>query len=201
MTLQNSDRVNFISTEIRELELQTPRLLLRQWKPSDLEPFAKMNADPVVMEHFLATSTLEQTKAFIEGIKDSFDTRGYGLFATELKETGAFIGFVGLWPARFETNFTPCVEVGYRLAKEYWGKGYAPEAARQVLKFGFEVIKFEEIFSWTATTNTNSMRVMEKIGLQRDLDNDFDYPSIPEGHRLRRHVLYRLKASEFICSN
>ncbi len=184
-----------------DLELETPRLLLRQWQPSDLEPFAKLNADPMVMEHFPATRTLEETKAFVERIKETFDSRGYGLFATELQKTGAFIGFVGLMPAQFESHFTPCVEVGWRLAKEYWGRGYAPEAARRVLKFGFELIKLDEILSWTATSNTNSMRVMEKIGMRRDLRGDFDHPNIPDGHRLQRHVLYRLKSSEFSCAN
>lgn len=181
------------------LELRTPRLLLRQWKQSDLEPFAKMNADPIVMEHFLSARTFEESKAFVERITECFNTKGFGLFAIELTDTGEFVGFVGLWPSQFDAHFTPCLEIGWRLAKEHWGKGYAPEGARRVLQFAFEELKLDEIFSWCSTTNKNSMRVMEKIGLLRDFDNDFDYPICPEGHRLRRHVLYRLKASEFVA--
>jgi len=183
-----------------KLELKTPRLLLRQWKPTDLEPFAKINADPIVMEHLLSVRTIEESAAWVERNNESFNAQGFGLFAIELNETGKFIGFVGLCPAKFEAHFTPCLEVGWRLAKEHWGNGYAPEGARRVLEFAFEELKLEEIFSWCATTNKNSIRVMEKIGLHRDFDNDFDYPSCPEGHRLRRHVLYRLKASEFAAA-
>jgi RimJ/RimL family protein N-acetyltransferase len=179
------------------IQLETPRLLLRQWKSSDVDLLAKISSDPVVMEHFVSMPTHEQIVAMVARINECFETKGYGLFAVEIKDSGEFIGFVGLWDYKFESKFTPCIEVGWRLAKEHWGKGYAPEAARRVLQFGFEEVKLAEIFSWTSKFNTNSIRVMEKIGLRRDIDNDFDHPSVPEGHRLRPHVFYRLKASEF----
>lgn len=183
------------------LQLETPRLLLRQWKESDLEPFARMSADPVVMQHFMSAITYEQSVSFVERINTCFNTNGYGLFATEIKASGEFIGFVGIWPANFESDFTrqfaPCLEIGWRLAKEYWGKGYAPEAAKRVLKFAFDDVGQKEMFSWTAKTNTNSIKVMEKIGMRRDPEQDFEHPVVPEGHHLRPHVLYRLKASDF----
>ena len=179
------------------LELETPRLLLRQWKSSDVDGFAKLNADPIVMENFPAPLSYEETAASVERIKAFWKEKGFGLYAAELKNSSSFIGFIGLSSPRWESHFTPCVEIGWRLAKEFWGNGYAPEGALEVLRFAFDDLKLEEVVSMTSTTNVNSMRVMEKIGMHRSVADDFDHPTIAEGSPLRRHVLYRLKEHEY----
>ena len=124
-------------------------------------------------------------------IREHFDRHGYGLWAVEVPGVADFIGFVGLAVPRFESHFTPCVEIGWRLAREHWGRGYATEAAHAALEFGFLDLALNEIVSFTATTNRRSRAVMERIGMTRSPDDDFDHPSLPEGHPLRRHVLYR----------
>ncbi len=172
--------------------LQTERLLLRHWRDEDVDSFATLNADAQVMEHFPSLLSREQTDTVTSRIRAHFTERGFGLWAVELKETGEFIGFVGLQVPTFDAHFMPCVEVGWRLDKRFWGKGYAPEAAVASLRDGYERLGLEEIVSMTTTTNKKSMRVMEKLGMSRDPADDFDHPRIPEGHRLRRHVLYRL---------
>jgi RimJ/RimL family protein N-acetyltransferase len=169
--------------------LRSERTLLRRWQPEDLAPFAQMNADPVVMEHFPATLTEGQTAGAIGWIEAGFDERGYGLWAVELPGEARFIGFVGLQPAPSELPFTPAVEIGWRLAPQFWGRGLATEAARVALAFAFEDVGLDEVVSFTAKSNVRSIAVMERIGLQRA--GDFDNPRIGEGHRLRAHVLYR----------
>ncbi|WP_461023593.1 GNAT family N-acetyltransferase [Thalassiella azotivora] len=171
---------------------RTARLLLRPWRDDDRDPFAAMNADPRVMEHFVAPSTREGSDAFVDRIRQRWDDDGYGLWALERLDTGAFIGFTGLAPARFEAPFTPAVEVGWRLARDAWGHGFATEAATEALRFGFEDVGLTEIVSFTAVGNVRSQRVMERIGLVRDPDGDFDHPAVPAGHPVRPHVLYRL---------
>jgi ribosomal-protein-alanine N-acetyltransferase len=173
--------------------LETERLLLRRWKPSDQAPFAAMNADPVVMEYFPSTLTRAESDAFARRVELHFESHGYGLWAVEVADTGSFAGFVGLAPATFDAHFTPAVEVGWRLDTSHWGRGYAPEAARRVLDDGFGRLGLDEIVSFTAATNLRSRRVMEKIGMTHDGAGDFDHPSVPEGSPLRRHVLYRLR--------
>jgi len=173
-------------------ELETKRLRLRGWKDSDTEPFITLNADPEVMRFFEAPLTPQQTCASIERIKKHFTVEGFGLFAVEAKADGKFIGFVGLARPTFEASFTPCVEIGWRLAKEYWGQGYAPEAAQRALLFGFEECNLAEIVSMTAAVNKPSIRVMEKIGMLRS--DDFMHPKVSDGHKLKPHVLYRIKA-------
>lgn len=173
-------------------QLETDRLLLRQWRDDDVELFARLNADPAVMEHYPATLTRQQTEAATERISETFRDRGFGLMVVELKQTGEFMGFVGLQVPSFDAHFMPCVEVGWRLEKRFWGQGYAPEAARKVMRDGYERVGLDEIVAMTTTTNTNSMRVMEKLGMVRDVREDFDNPKIPSGHHLQRHVLYRL---------
>jgi RimJ/RimL family protein N-acetyltransferase len=175
--------------------LRTKRLVLRRWRDEDRDPFAALNADPVVMEHFVSPLTREQSDDWVDRIERHFDEHGWGLWAVEVTETGAFIGFVGLWPPNFQTAFTPAVEVGWRLAKEAWGHGYATEAARAALDDGFGRLGLEEIVSFTTVANIRSQRVMQKIGMQRNPDGDFDHPNVPEGHPIRPHVLYRLKRS------
>lgn len=172
--------------------IETPRLILRRWRPEDLEPYAALNADPEVMRYFPATLSLEETRANLKLIEEKFEKQGFSFFATELKSTGEMIGFVGLNIPGFEAHFTPCVEIGWRLARKHWGQGYATEGALASLRYGFETLGLGEIVSFTAVQNAPSRRVMEKIGMRQDPGGDFDHPRVPEGHPLRRHVLYRL---------
>jgi RimJ/RimL family protein N-acetyltransferase len=172
-------------------ELRTERLTLRRWQARDRAPFAALNADPVVMEFFPATLNRAESDAFVDRIEAAFDERGWGLWAAEIPD-GSFAGYVGLWPAVFESDFTPAVEIGWRLAASCWGNGYAPEAARAALSFGFDEVGLDEILSFTSVLNLKSQRVMQKIGMTTDPREDFDHPNVPDGHRLRRHVLYRI---------
>jgi ribosomal-protein-alanine N-acetyltransferase len=178
-------------------ELVTDRLLLRRWRESDRAPFAAMNADPRVMEHFPSTLTPEQSDAMIGRIEQSFEIRGYGLWAAEFRSTGRFAGFIGLAVPRFEAAFTPCVEIGWRLAAEVWGLGLATEGARRVLRFAFEDADLEALVSFTVPANAASIRVMEKIGMSHDPADDFDHPLLPPDSPLRRHVLYRISQDEW----
>jgi len=175
--------------------LATPRLSLRPWKDEDRAPFAAMNADPPVMEFLPGSMTREQCDAMINRVRAHFDRHGFGFWAVEAIGVADCIGFVGLSVPRFESHFTPCVEVGWRLAREHWGKGYATEAARAALDFGFKQIRLEEIVSFTVPDNIRSRRVMEKLGMTHNPADDFDHPAFPQGHRLCRHVLYRLRSS------
>jgi RimJ/RimL family protein N-acetyltransferase len=174
-------------------ELKTDRLLLRRWRPSDRGPFAAMNADPRVMEHFPAPLPREESAAAAERIARHFDGHGFGLWAIEVPNVVPFAGFVGLSVPAFTAPFTPCVEVGWRLVHGCWGRGYATEGARAALTFGFETLGLDEIVSFTTSTNTRSIRVMERLGMTHDASDDFDHPNLPPDHPLRRHVLYRLR--------
>jgi RimJ/RimL family protein N-acetyltransferase len=176
--------------------LTTERLVLRRWQERDREPFARLNGDPEVMSHFMRPLTREESDAFVGRIETRFDERGYGLWVVERRADGVFLGFTGLAYQTFEAPFTPCVEVGWRYDSFAWGHGYATEAARAAVRFGFEVAGLPEIVSFTPLGHTASQRVMERIGMHRDAADDFDYPNIPEGHALRRHVLYRLRREE-----
>jgi RimJ/RimL family protein N-acetyltransferase len=152
-----------------------------------------MNADPRVMEFFQKPLSREESDAMVGRIRDHFAQRGFGLWAVEVPGVADFIGFVGLVVPRFEAHFTPCVEIGWRLAFEHWGHGYATEGARAALDFGFHQLGLEEIVSMTVPANQRSWHVMEKLGMTRSPEDDFDHPLVPEGHPLRRHVLYRLR--------
>lgn len=165
-------------------ELTTHRLVLRAWQPQDREPFAALNADPVVMEHFPAPLTRRQSDAFVDRIEAHFAEHGYGLWAVE--EDGAFAGFTGLSWAR-GMPFPDSLEVGWRLARSFWGRGIATEAATAAVAFG--LLRVPTVVSFTALTNHRSWRVMERIGMRRE--SEFDHPRIEKGHRLERHVLYR----------
>lgn len=173
--------------------LETPRLTLREWQPEDLEPFAALTSDPEVMRFFPKLLSREETALMIARQMQHQAEHGFCFFAAELKATSRCIGFIGLLRTFFEAPFTPCVEVGWRLAKEHWNQGLATEGAKRSLEHGFNDLHFPEIVSLTATQNLPSMRVMEKIGMKRDLAGDFDHPRVPEGHSLRRHVLYRIQ--------
>lgn len=174
--------------------LQTDRLTLRRWRPEDRAPFAAVNADPRVMEHFVAPLTRAESDALVETIEAAFEQRPYGLWALQRRADGAFLGFTGLCDVGFEAPFAPAVEVGWRLAREAWGHGYATEAALASLAYGFEVVGLPEIVSFTAVANRRSARVMERIGMTRDARGDFEHPRIEVGHPLRPHVLYRIGA-------
>lgn len=173
------------------IEINTPRLLLRQWRESDRQPYADLNADPIVMKFFPNMFSREQCDATIDFWKSQIAEQGWGNWAVENIATREFIGFVGLSVPRRVLPFSPCVEIGWRLAKAHWHKGYATEAARAALDVGFSRLEFEEIVSFTALTNLRSRAVMERIGMA-NAHEDFEHPGVPEGHALRRHCLYRL---------
>jgi len=175
--------------------LETDRLLLRRWRPDDLAPFAALNADPEVMEHFPARLSRAESDAFVARIEAAFDKSGYGLWAVEVKTSGDFIGFTGLLLQTFPAHFTPAVEVGWRLARSAWGHGYASEAARAALAYGFDTAGLGEIVSMTAAVNDRSRRVMQRIGMSRDLADDFLHPGVPDGSPIQPHVLYRINRS------
>jgi RimJ/RimL family protein N-acetyltransferase len=172
--------------------LRTDRLLLRSWRLADRQVFARLNADPEVMEFFVAPLTREESDAFVDRIEAGLAEHGFGLWAVEEISTGAFIGFAGLLHQTFEAPFTPAFEIGYRLARHAWGKGYATEAAREAVRYAFERAGLGEIVSMTAVGNVRSRAVMHKLGMTHDSQDDFDHPRIPDGHPLKRHVLYRL---------
>jgi RimJ/RimL family protein N-acetyltransferase len=178
-------------------ELQTPRLVLRQWREADLDPFAALNADPEVMRHFPAPLTRQQSDALAERERTLIVERGWGLWAVELVQGAAFIGFVGLAEPRFEAHFTPAVEVGWSLAREHWGNGYASEGARVAITFAFDDLGLDEIVSITTVGNDRSRSVMERLGMTHDAADDFEHPLLARGHPLRPHVLYRLRRSTF----
>jgi len=149
------------------------------------------------MEFFPDCLTREESDQLIENIESHFDNRGFGLFATELKAENKLVGFIGLHVASFQAHFTPCVEIGWRIAAPYWGKGLATEGSREVIRYAFEWLRLENLVSFTVPENVPSRRLMEKLGMTHNPVDDFDHPRLPPGHRLRRHVLYRLKNPAF----
>jgi ribosomal-protein-alanine N-acetyltransferase len=181
-------------------------LLLRRWRDTDRAPFAALNTDPVVMEHLVAPLTRAESDAFVDRVEAEFEAVGYGLWAVEVENRSPFIGYVGLHRVPFVAHFsptaagTPAIEVGWRLAHEHWGQGYATEAARAVLAFALRPrdaggAGLDEVVSFTSPDNARSWRVMERLGMTRDPRDDFDHPNVPEGHRLRRAVLYRISTA------
>jgi RimJ/RimL family protein N-acetyltransferase len=173
--------------------LRTERLILREWRDADLDAWAAMNADPRVMAHFPKLLDRAASDAIAQRARDSLAQRGFGLMAVEIPGVAPFIGFVGLSVPRFEAHFTPCVEIGWRLAHAYWGRGYATEAARATMADGFDHLGLDEIVAMTAVGNTRSRHVMEKLGMTRDAADDFAHPMVPDGSPVKRHVLYRLR--------
>lgn len=183
------------SSALASRTLSGARLRLRRWRDEDREPFAAMNADPRVMAFFPAPLGRAESDALVDRIEAHFDSHGFGAWAIEVPGVAPFIGFTGLSVPRFEAPFMPCVEVGWRLAVAHWGKGYATEAAGLATTYGFETLGLAEIVSFTAEANLRSRSVMERIGMRRDSADDFDHPALPQGHALRRHVLYRLASN------
>jgi RimJ/RimL family protein N-acetyltransferase len=178
------------------IEFDTERLRLRQWLATDREPFAALNRDPKVMEFFPAPLDRAASDAMADRCESLIAERGWGLWAAEMKATGQFIGFVGLHISAPELPFSPCVEIGWRLAGSIWGKGLASEAARGALRVGFDLLKLPEIVSFTAVHNLRSRAVMERLGM-RESNDTFDHPNVPEGSRLRQHCLYRLSGARY----
>jgi RimJ/RimL family protein N-acetyltransferase len=166
---------------------------MRGWREEDLAPFAALNADPVVMEHFPSTLTRQESDALVVRVTAQLDDLGYGLWALEVRDSGEFVGFTGLALQTFPAHFTPAVEVGWRLTRSAWGHGYATEAALAALDYGFAVAELDEIVSMTAVTNVRSQRVMQRIGMTHDPADDFEHPNVPDGHPVKPHVLYRIR--------
>lgn len=172
--------------------LRSPRLILRPWRDSDLPAIARLNADPRVMEFLPSCLDRAASDAMVARMQAAIETQGFGFWAVEAPGAADFIGFVGLNRPSFAAAFMPCVEIGWRLAHDFWGRGYATEAARAALRYGFGDLGLAEIVSFTAVINLRSQRVMQRLGMQHYRAEDFDHPALPEGHRLRRHVLYRM---------
>jgi RimJ/RimL family protein N-acetyltransferase len=179
------------------VHIVTSRLKLREWTDADGEPYAALNADPRVMEFFPAALTRTESGAQMAAIRAFIAERGYGLYAAEETASGRFIGFIGLSRPSFEAHFTPAVEIGWRLARETWGQGYATEGARAVVAHAFGPLGLDALVSFTAEWNRPSRRVMEKIGMTRDPAEDFLHPRVPPDHKLSRHVLYRLSRTDW----
>ncbi len=173
-------------------ELRTPRLLLRGWRDTDKVPYAELNGDIEVMEHFPSTLSRDQSDEMVDHMSTMWEVRDFGLWAVERLDTHAFIGFIGLSaPTWHVDGLTPCVEVGWRLARQHWGHGFAPEGAAAALRYGFEHVELphDEIVSFTTTLNLKSQRVMQKIGMRLDPSREFDHPMTPGWHG-QRHVVY-----------
>lgn len=173
--------------------LETQRLLLRQWKESDYPAFAHMSADAETMRYFPSVLTDEQSRDIADRCRELINQRGWGFWAVEVKETNEFAGFIGLHVPSAELPFSPCVEVGWRLARDFWGQGFATEGAQAALDFAFVELALTEVVAFTALKNKRSERVMQRLGMVRD-EKTFEHPQVPEGHALRQHVLYRKKA-------
>jgi RimJ/RimL family protein N-acetyltransferase len=185
-------------TDARSLpqRFETERLLLLPWQERHVAPFARLNADPEVMRYFPSVLSEDQTRASVTGWQEHLARHGWSNWAVELKGTGEFIGFVGLWIPSRPMPFGDCVEIGWRLARRHWSQGYASEAAREALRFGFCDIGLEEIVAFTALVNQPSRAVMERIGM-KDARADFDHPAVPIGSELRRHCLYRITRADW----
>jgi [ribosomal protein S5]-alanine N-acetyltransferase len=175
--------------------IETERLWIRQWVPTDLAPFSELNADPVAMEYFPATLTGEQSRDQMNTLQNHIEQKGYGFFALEKKDTGQFIGFTGLWHPSFSAFFTPCTEIGWRLLQQHWHQGFASEAAMACLQFGFTQLGLSEIVSFTSIHNHRSERVMQKIGMQKT--GFFNHPKLSPGHYLEKHVLYQISKEKW----
>ena len=181
--------------------IQTDRLILRAFTGADRQPFAAINADPEVMTYMSRALDRRASDLFLARIQDHWDADGFGLWAIERRDDGAFLGFAGLSAPTFEAPFTPAVEVGWRLARPAWGHGYATEAGAAALDHGFEVLHLAEIVSFTAVGNDRSRRVMERLGMTHDPADDFDYPLVPPDHLVRRQALYRLTRAIWLSAS
>ncbi|AGL87112.1 RimJ/RimL family protein N-acetyltransferase [Pseudomonas protegens] len=180
------------------LQLESARLLLRQWRDDDLPEFAAMCADPQVMRYFPAPLSRLESAALIGRIRGHFAEHGFGVWALERKDTGAFIGFTGLGVVGFEASFTPAVEIAWRLAREHWGLGYASEAAWTALRCAFDRLSLDEVVAFTTRNNLPSQKVMQAIGMHHAAADDFEHPNLAGDHPLREHVLYRITREQWL---
>lgn len=187
----------WVSGDDGKCVLFAERLILRGWREEDLPAFADLNADPRVMEHLPKTLTRNESDQFATRICAHFEEYGFGLWAVEVLDVAPFVGFVGLAVPKFDAHFTPSVEVGWRIAYSHWNNGYATEGARAAASYGFSELGLSEIVSFTVPQNVASRRVMEKLGMSHDPNDDFEHPTLAESHPLRRHVLYRLNNTTF----
>lgn len=172
--------------------IETNRLMLRSWQAADVDRLVHLHQDPRVIEWLPGPWTLQKAQRFVAETNAHINMHGFGFWAVETKTDSIFLGFVGLNQPDFHAHFTPCVEVGWRLGSAYWGHGYATEAAAAAVQYGFETMGLQEIVSFTVPANVRSLRVMERIGMQRDVQGDFAHPRLPLDHRLSQHVLYRI---------
>lgn len=177
--------------------LTSPRLILRPWRDGDGDAFHALSQNPAVMEHLLPLPDRAASDAVIQRIGEHFDRHGFGFWAVERPGQSPFIGFVGLARVTWEAPFAPAVEVGWRLDPAHWGQGLATEAAGLALAHGFGAVGLDEIVAFTVPENRRSQRVMERLGMERDAAADFDHPRVPDGHRLKRHILYRIGRDRF----
>jgi RimJ/RimL family protein N-acetyltransferase len=177
--------------------LLTPRLELRPWRDADREPFAALNADPVVMEFMPRCLTEAESDEVARRAHAGIEQRGWGQWAVEVRDEREFVGFVGLSVPSFSTHFAPAVELAWRLKHAAWGHGYATEAARAALRFAFETLALPEVVAFTVPLNVRSRAVMRRLGMRHDVGGDFDHPRLPAGHPLQRHVLYRLTRADW----
>ncbi len=177
-------------------DLTTERLLLRRWRDADRLPFQKLNADPRVMEFMPSLLSPAASDDLIARSEAHFEQHSFGPFAAELREDGIFLGYISLYVPTFDAHFMPAVEIGWRLDADYWGRGLATEGARAVASYAFAELGLASLVSFTVPENLRSRRVMEKLGMVHDAADDFDHPRLPEGHPLRRHVLYRLNRQQ-----
>ena len=175
-----------------DVYMEMPRLLLRHWREADVEPFAWMNADPEVMRFFPEPYSREKSNCFSMNILREFSDYGYGLYAVEEKATGLFMGYTGFHRMELELDFCPCTEIGWRLDKDFWDKGYATEGAKACLEHGFSRLGFDTVYSFTSRVNLPSERVMKKIGMR--MERHFEHPGVPQNHPLRPHILYMVTA-------
>jgi RimJ/RimL family protein N-acetyltransferase len=173
--------------------LRTERLVLREWRDEDCEPFAELSADPAVMEYLLPFPDRAESDAWIAAMRRHQEAYGFAQWAVEIPGHASMIGAIGLLRVRFEAAFEPAVEIGWRLARAYWGQGYALEGARAALDYGLGPLGLDEIVAFTVPANRRSWRLTERLGMTRDRHADFDHPAVPEGHALRRHILYRIR--------
>ena len=180
----------------KAIQLKTKNLILRQWKKSDYLAFSKLNSDVDVMKYFPKPLSETESHEMAMKIESSIKQKGWGFWAVELKENHLFIGFVGLHEPSSDLPFSPCVEIGWRLDKRYWGKGYATEAGKEVLRFAFDTLKLDEVVSFTTVENNKSQSVMKRLNMI-DIRQDFEHPALAKGHHLREHVLYKITKEQW----
>ena len=175
---------------------ESERLLFRHWRVSDRDAFYELNSHPDVMRFFPSILSREESEAYIDAIIDRLEKNGFGFWAVALKDTNEFIGFIGLNSPNIGLKIEPCIEIGWRLKKEFWGRGFATEGAKRVLRYAFDECQFEKVYSFTTIRNRNSENVMTKIGM-KNTNKNFFHPKIPKEHPLCEHVLYVLTREDW----